>query len=587
MKHNTLLIRSAAIALYSTVALPLYADSFTASVNRASIGVGERIEVSFTIDGAGARNFTPPDFGTLRVLSGPNQQQSVQMTNGTMKQEIRLSYIVQATQEGTTAIGPAEITIGQKRYKSSPINIAVGKAAARNTDEGAAGSLEEKIRRDVMIKAVVSKQKVRRGEFLSVTWKLMTRAELTKFEIARRPSLDGFWTEELAEVSSVTLQDEVINGERWRTAVLKRTALFPQRDGKLTIDPMEAKVGVRIAMQGGRNPFDAFFGRYKDEEILISSPAITITADPLPKSPASFAGFVGKLAAERRLDKDSVAIGEPITIRTTLRGAGNLGLLEPARVDLPTTFETWEPKKTPKIAKSENGISGSVEWEQVVIPRASGTYKIPAYTITYFDPAGGSYKDAAIPERTIIVGNGAFAGDTSAVAALRKQRFDTLSDDIRWFASYDGTLTKPGEPLWGSPLFWTLVTSPWALTLLLPVLAKRRREQLGTADGRRKTALAELDKAIDNLKKYPHDEKASAAVATACQNIMSLLSGIQKAHLTAEAFTATLGSAQAETFAKTVSELEFIRFAPGGKDHIHTLAESLRSQAQELCSSVA
>ncbi|MGE5682459.1 MAG: BatD family protein, partial [Bacillota bacterium] len=96
---NKVKIKSAVISALILILISAFgnlnAQSFSASVNSTTVGVNEPFQVSFQFNGddvSSIRNFKAPDFKGFRVLSGPNQSQSVQIINGSMSASLSFSY---------------------------------------------------------------------------------------------------------------------------------------------------------------------------------------------------------------------------------------------------------------------------------------------------------------------------------------------------------------------------------------------------------------------------------------------------------------------------------------------------------------
>ena len=107
----------------------LFAQHFTASVSKATVGTGEQFEVSFSID-ANASGFEAPAFSGFDIYSGPNESTSVQFINGNVSQSVTFSYILAGKTEGTYTLGPATIHVGGKTLTSNTVSVKVVKGVA-------------------------------------------------------------------------------------------------------------------------------------------------------------------------------------------------------------------------------------------------------------------------------------------------------------------------------------------------------------------------------------------------------------------------------------------------------------------------
>src|SRR3972149_6721730 len=98
----------------------LFAQKFTASVNKNKVAVGEVFQLDFAINASG-KSFSPPSFSDFTIYSGPNQSTSMQLINGSMSQSITLSYYLAAKKAGTFTISSASITVGNNTLQSNAI----------------------------------------------------------------------------------------------------------------------------------------------------------------------------------------------------------------------------------------------------------------------------------------------------------------------------------------------------------------------------------------------------------------------------------------------------------------------------------
>src|ERR1041384_5591862 len=70
------------------------AQSFSASASKTTVGVGERFQVTFSVDGSGS-GFQAPSFSDFNVLMGPSQSTNMSFVNGVMSQSISFTYILE------------------------------------------------------------------------------------------------------------------------------------------------------------------------------------------------------------------------------------------------------------------------------------------------------------------------------------------------------------------------------------------------------------------------------------------------------------------------------------------------------------
>ena len=97
----------------------IFAQEFTATVDKTTVSQFERFQVYFTFNGGdvnGVQNFQPPSFQGFKVLSGPNQSTSMQIINGKVSGSLSFTYLLQPTAIGEYTIGSASVDHNGKTY---------------------------------------------------------------------------------------------------------------------------------------------------------------------------------------------------------------------------------------------------------------------------------------------------------------------------------------------------------------------------------------------------------------------------------------------------------------------------------------
>ena len=442
---------------------------FTASVDRNPVAVGEQFEVVFTVNG-NAESFDAPAFNGFQVLSGPNQSTSMTSINGKTTMTFSLSYILAATKEGRFTIGAASVTAGGKQYRSSAIQVNVVKGSSRpqnnqpaqrggqgNPQQMASGSQD--ISRQLFIRAVPNKTNVFQGEQLAVTYKLYANVDLVANNMDKLPEFNGFWSQEIRKDNQyVNWESEVYNGVRYNVAVLKEIILFPERYGKLSLDPLAMTFVVRQSVPTD-DPIEAFFGSYKEVKYKIKSLPVAIHVRPLPEAgkPAGFAGAVGNFGVGAGLDRTEVKANEAITYTIKMGGSGNLKLLKAPVIEFPSGIEKYDPKINDQITESLKGVSGTREYSFLLIPRHEGEYTIPPFKFSYFNPATQKYVTLTSEKFDVKVAKGAPGSNVTAFDPSNKQEIEILEKDIRHIKTQQPDLVKQGDEFYGSVLYYLLL----------------------------------------------------------------------------------------------------------------------------------
>ncbi len=448
--------------------------TFTAQVDGNSIAVGEYVKYTISLGNARDR-FEAPSFGGLVVVQGPFDNSSFTIINGRMSGSTSRTWVLTATKPGKYIIGAAKVRVGGGIIETEPITIEVAKGAGQQSDPNATQGQSRDP--NIFITIGLSQRKAYVGEQIVATYTLYSRYSGLETTKETLPKLDGFWAEnvELGDVSW-DQQLSTVNGLQYRTAILKRQVLIPQRAGKLRVSNYTMECVVNRS----------FFNRGTPLEV--KSNAVEVTVTELPgNAPSSFKGAVGEMEMQVKADRTQVKANEAIELTVTYAGKGNLKLLEAPDLELPGDLEQYDPKVTDKINVNAGGMSGSRSFQYLVIPRHEGDFLITPLEFTYFDTRSGSYRTIASEPLNLQVS----PGDGTAAAVQRPNKTDVqvLGKDIRYIRTGDLELRPTGEHLFGSVAWFAGLGAPaLAFVVFLGWRRKREAELLDVAGSRRKHA---------------------------------------------------------------------------------------------------
>jgi hypothetical protein len=462
------------------------AQTFTASVNNTTVGVNEPFEISFQFSGDdinSIKNFHAPDFKNFNVISGPNQSTSMQIINGAVSASITFSFYITAVSLGQHTIGSASIEYKGKTYNSEPINMSIVKSSAPQAQQHSTTSQAvdtKNLADNVFIRAFADRQKVYKGEQVTVTYKLYTRLDISSPQISKLPQYQGFWAEEIDTPNRIFFSTEVVDGKQYRVATLKKAALFPTQTGQLSVTPFELTIPVMIPKPRRRGDIfdeffnDPFFNRSQTVEYKAKSNTLKIDVVPLPTSnePGSFKGAVGDFSFKAAIDKNTVKVNEPLTLRLTVSGTGNISLLDLPEINLPAGFEKYEPKTSDQVNRGAR-ISGQKVVEYLIVPRTEGKKEIPPVEFSYFNPANNRYTTIKSQPFVINVEKGEAAYGQS-IAGFNKEDVRLLGEDIRFIKTTNDDLVRKGDFIFEKFWFWTITFFP--VLAFIGLVAWRKRE---------------------------------------------------------------------------------------------------------------
>jgi len=592
------------LLLFLVLMLPtsylLAADIEFMATGPKEVSLGEQFEISFSVNGNGSSFIGPPISG-FAVLSGPNPStsSSVQIINGQMSQSITTSlvYYLQATQPGTFTILGATITVNGKKYKSNSLTIKVikGQSAATRVQQGqSATPLATLGNKDVFLRAFVSKTNPVEGEQVIVNYKIYTRVPIPEYAVTKLPSSIGFWAQDLLDANYKPKQStERINGQPYAVAEIKKEALFPQKAGKLVIQPIQVDVIAQLAVKqvkkkrAATDPFnDPFFDNFFNDVFSgpqvehvkrsLTSNSLTINVLALPNAkntsgkPVDFTGAVGQFNLSTHVDKNAVKADEPITLTVTIAGKGNIKLIENPKIVFPSDFEVYDPKVTDNVITSGGGISGTKSFEYILIPRNQGKFTIKPFSFTYYDLAQKHYVTQTSPSYTFNVSK----GDGKMYTTGNQHDINSLDNDIRFIKQSAPKLRVAGEYFWNSIWFWIWLILPALLFVLFLILMKnelQKRRDAALMKNRRATRMAR--KRLSKAKSFLAEKNSDRFYEEVSQALWNYLSDkyyIQRADLSMETVRETLLQKNIpdnviDDLIKMLEHCEYARFAIAGK----------------------
>ncbi|MEO6883868.1 MAG: BatD family protein [Bacteroidia bacterium] len=560
----------------------LWAQKFTASASKTTVGVGEQFQISFSLN-ANGDNFVPPSLSDFDVYSGPNESSSMQFINGSVSQSVSLSYILAPKKEGKFSIGAASIVVNGTKISSNSITITVvkGNPQAQNQSSNQQGgnpqqasAPDKDMSQNLFAKTIVNKTKVYLGEQITVTQKIYTRLNLKGFQNVNFPTYDGFWSQDLISKSQIQLATERINGVSYNVAELRKTFIFPQRTGTITIDPMSVDCIVRQQSSQPQSIFEQFFGGgYQDKVYTVKSNPIKIDVMPLPdkNKPDDFSGAVGIFSMKASINKNKVKANDAIDLTLTLSGSGNIKLMDALKINFPQDIESYDPKVNDNISVTSTGVSGSKTYDYLLIPRHEGDFKINKINFTYFDPTKKQYITIPAPEFDLSVAKGDNTPSTMVVNNVEKEDVKLIGSDIRFLKNNFSDEKISENYFFGSVPFVAGMISPILLFFLFLFFRKKHekdnsdatlvKSKKATKMAKRRLALAEKHIKNNNKEGF-YDE-----VLKALNGYMSDKLSIPVADLSKEKIIEKLKSRNVteETIKKlmqVVDNCEYVRYAP-------------------------
>ena len=545
---------------------------FEAKVSKQTLGLNERLRIDFTMNDDGD-NFTPPNFEGFKIVAGPSQQVSQSWINGRSSFNKTYSYFLLPMQKGTLVIRQASIDIRGQIYKTSPIKITVTAAVEQPRDPNDAQvSADESLH----LVAEISKTNPYLNEPITVVYKIYFSYNIgiTNWRELDKPKYNDFWSQNI-DIKQLVAEEGRYNGEKYRFVTLRKTVLYPQKSGKLVIEPLSLDVDVQLP-SNRRNIFGQVL--LVEDHKRVSAGAKTITVKALPEAgkPADFSGAVGRFAFKVTPSKTNIKSGESLDLDVSVSGTGNLKLFTLPKPIVPTALEMYDPVHSEQVSTPLSGMTGRISDKYAIIPQFKGKYPIKPMTFTYFDLGSQSYKTVTSPEIMINVLEGPNAGDNSVAATSDTKKAAVLSSaQFKFIKLKTDLISMKQSDFYGSTLFYLLTLLPFLCIPIIVIFKKKKEAIDGDVAGNKiklsnklaKKYLSEAQKEIGNKEPF------YIALEKAMHNFLKAKINIETSEMSKEKISEILLERKANpesisAFINLTENCEFARYAPSSSTAI-------------------
>jgi hypothetical protein len=332
---------------------------------------------------------------------------------------------------------------------------------------------------DLFLRSSLDKDEVYVGEQATLSLYIYSRVDLSSVDTVTMPKLEGFWSEEVESPTQLTGEQRVINGVPYRAYLLRRRALFPVKAGNVTITPAEADITTGFLFAGHR--------------VHRVSNALKVKVKPLPPgAPPDFSSAnVGSWNLTVDVSQTSVELGQPVNVKVTLDGVGNVKNVSPPKLTGPDALKIYDPTTTDRLTPGKGRVQGKRVVEYLVMPQRTGTFTMPPLEFPYFDPRTGRYEVTRTEPITVTVeaGAGGVASQGSAPthvadAAASPKNVLTTGNGLRPLR-YQARFEAPATPVWRRPFFLPAVLAPLGLLLGAVLLGQVRGKLLTESEAGR------------------------------------------------------------------------------------------------------
>ena len=479
--------------------------SFDAKVSKKRLGLNERLRVDFVMNENGD-DFTPPPFTNFQIVSGPQQSVSRSWVNGVRSFSKTYTYFLTPKRKGKVTLGQAKIAIKGEVYKTLPILLEVISAVEKPNDPNNIDYITDE---NIRLVAEISNTQPYLNEGITVLYKLYFRNPISISDVQEleSPSYGDFWSH-LIKIGQVRVNTRgEYKGEPFNEVVWRKVVLYPQKTGKLDIEPLSLNLSLSVPSDR-RDLFGRRILTQGQKTISAGRRVINVKSLPEKNQPSDYTGAVGSFDFDVIIDKNALKASESFQAKIKVKGNGNLKLFNLPSINVPNTLEVYEPEHSENIKISLSGMEGTIEDIYTIVPKYQGKYPIPPVQFSYFDPKTSNYKTLRSQDLLVDVFEGPLAGNKSNQEKVEtKQIISTKENSFRFIQLDTQLFPIKKNKFWLSFNFFILLLLPIGLILAVIFIKYFILKQTkDSASNKQKQSQRLASKYLSSAKKAFHNQ---------------------------------------------------------------------------------
>ena len=446
-----------------------------ADISPQQAELGESLTLVIEIQGA--QDVEPPALSGLDAFDasygGPSTQMSIM--NNRYSASVQHRYTLRARKEGRFTLGPFRVEHQGREYQTGTVEVEI-RAGRPASPDRTARARPGQTGKDVWLEITTPDHEVFLHQRVPLEVSLYVGG--VRVADARYPLLPGDGV--ALEAFEEPVRQRRTVGDRAFRVLRFRTTLVPLRSGTIELGPASLQLNViRRTPSASLNLFDRFFsdslfGTERRPRTLISEP-LSLRVRPLPEAgrPATFSGAVGQFELDVTAEPTQLRVGDPLTLRMLLSGAGRVTDAQPPSLVNTEGLRTYHPQM-------DQPDPDTTVFEQVLIPQDETLDAIPAVHFSYFDPEAAQYRTLSSQPIRLLLRPAPDEPAGTQVGGLPAQP-EQLGQDIVYIKDEPGRFHSPGRVWYRSPVFWLWHVVPLGLLGAAVWYDRRRRRLSGDA----------------------------------------------------------------------------------------------------------
>ncbi len=478
---------------------------FRASLDRNFISLGQSAQLSLQFQGSSG--IPAPELPDIKGLQsryiGPSKRMSI--VNGRMSSSVTHIYKLAPVRTGKFEIPPISFQHKGDEYVSNTLKIEVSDSA---TPGGRSARTERAPSINLSDRVFVTMQTPKSNLYVNETASLNIKLYISGVSI-RDVQYPEFSRESFSagDFEKPRQYQEKRGGAIYDVVEFK-TEIFATKAGEFKLGPAKLKANLvtERKRRGTSDMFDGFFGGYDAHPIELKSGEIfmKVLSFPGKDRPKDFKGAVGDFKLNLLVAPVEVKVGDPITVKMSIRGKGNMDTVSSPALKQMDGFKVYDPQ----VKRDGDGKI----FEQVLIPLRESVKSIPEISFSFFNADKGRYQ--TIVKRGVPVK--VLRPDKKEIVSILEAPVPGEKPVIKEIFGRDIIYIKDSPGKLGIKKAYLYKNSTFLLLQVLPVvlfvsvwMIKKRKEKLSRDIGyaRRLAAPKKARKGIHKAEQYLRKNK--------------------------------------------------------------------------------
>ena len=324
---------------------------------------------------------------------------------------------------------------------------------------------------------------------------------ISNYKEVNKPKYNDFWSQNI-DILQPVAEEGIFKGQRFRYVVLKKVVLYPQKSGKLQIEPLSIDIDAQIPV-GRPNIFGQF--QIAEQTKRVSAGNKLLSVKPLPENgkPVDFTGAVGRYSFKVTPSKTDLKSNESLDLNVSVSGTGNLKLFSLPKPVVPTALELYDPVHSENVQTPLSGMTGSISDKYTIVAQYKGKFPIKPISFSYFDLDSKTYKTITSPEIVVNVLEGKPLPKSNPIANKDNPNAIDQPKPFENIKSKTSFLSTNRTDFLGSSLFYSLLFLPFLIIPIVIFVRKRKENAALDVEGNKiKKANALAKKYLSEAKKH-------------------------------------------------------------------------------------